>query len=108
MIFGSKNEAGFLKWKWIQSLPIGTHFVTRRMKPREVGKIIAIQPNRAKKGVCKAEVISCVKHIHSATADLGSEARLENFLTFEGLVNYFRLRKEDINDSFRIELKKVV
>ena len=50
MIFGSKDEQGVPAYELVAS---GEKTVTRRLKPKKVGSIIAVQPARATKSVCK-------------------------------------------------------
>jgi len=49
MIFSSKNEAGEPAYELIAR---GVKTVTRRLKPKRVGSIMAVQPARATKAVC--------------------------------------------------------
>ena len=50
MIFGSKNEQGVPAYELVAS---GIKRVTRRLKPKRVGSVIAVQPARATKAVCQ-------------------------------------------------------
>jgi hypothetical protein len=111
MIFCSKNEFGVVKADWIASLPANAGFVTRRVKPLEVGKVVAVCPNRGKKQVCKARVVSCM--IHNQWLEEGDESTLteeairEGFTTAIGWMNWYPAHKIDINQTFRIEMERI-
>jgi hypothetical protein len=114
VIFCSVNESGRKKSNWIKSLPIGARFVTRRLKPLLVGKVVAIQPGRGKKAVAHAKVIFCQKRddwdwsgVRHPLFDYEQEVYLEGFRTWQGLLNYFSNHEINIFDTWRIELEKV-
>jgi hypothetical protein len=104
MIFQSRNESRRKKYDWIMSLPVGAYFVTRRLKPVKVGKVIAIQPGRGKKAGCWAEVLSCERHKEIYNL---YEIILEGFRTEKGLLDYFIQHKIDIDKTYRILMRKV-
>jgi len=119
MIFCAKNEEGTPTWKLIQD---GTKTVTRRIKPISVGKVLAVQPGRAKKAVGYIKVISCE---HSGVwlermfrewcsgscrdckkrmnKGLQTEAHKEGFDHWCNLVNYFIMHETRIDDTYRVE-----
>ena len=100
-----------VKAGWIASLPVGTRFVTRRSKPKEVGKVVAVCSNRGKKQVCKARVISCM--IHNQWLEEGDESTLteeairEGFKTEVAWLAWYPAHKIDINQTFRIEMERI-
>ena len=117
MIFISKNEDGILAW---QSILDDKKTVTRRFKPEPVGSIRAVCPGRGKFQVCKIFINSNEKHTdwyekvikpidneHCKHLLLRWEAEKEGFRTWEGLLNWFNQRKEDINKTIRIAFMKV-
>lgn len=115
MIFAAKNEEGTPTWRLVFK---GKKTVTRRMKPVSVGKILAIQPGRGKKQVCKMQVKSCIPHmlimkaleafpIRYREIWMKKEAHKEGFLTWEGLLSYFKGKHIDIDKTWRIEFKKI-
>lgn len=111
MIFCSRNEDGEPAWKLIID---GRKTVTGRLKPIAVGKILAVQPNRAKKAVCKIKVISCIPETDWIFSMKGlnllseltllNEANLEGFDTWDGLIAWFSNHKPLIrlDDTYRI------
>jgi hypothetical protein len=117
LIFISKNESGELAWKLI----LENHKrVTRRLKPVEVGKVIAVCPGRGVNQVCKVKVISCIKHIdwvqsHNSSLgnslftneDCNEEAKKEGFNSWEGLMSWFNKNKINIFNTYRIEFELI-
>jgi hypothetical protein len=111
MIFIAKNEDGIPTWKLALQ---GKKTVTRRMKPLDVGKEFAIQPGRGKFAVCRALVISCFNswdHWTEHKADIcnykKSEANLEGFNTWHGLMQFFEKNQIQFIDTYRIEYELV-
>jgi hypothetical protein len=111
LIFTAKNENGEYTWKLVDS---GKKKTTSRVKPVAVGKMVAIQPGRGKRAVCKKKVISCMnrlEHSHQAMAQpefnliawKQKEAELEGFLTWDGLMRYFQDHKLNFMELYRIE-----
>ena len=117
MIFCSKNENGEPAWKLIQE---GNKIVTRRLKPVDVGKIIAIQPNRCKKAIGHIKVVSCMLHqtwLRSYVPDglywteenltakkiMDDEAKREGFLSYHGLRAWLYSHGISEMDTYRIE-----
>lgn len=86
MIFISKNEQGIPAWKLILE---GKKTVTRRIKPVEVGKSIAVCPGRGKCAVCRIKVISCVDEEKwqdkYAATEFQREAEREGFALWDSL-----------------------
>ena len=116
MIFCSKNEDEVPAWELVLK---GKKTVTRRKKPLEVGKVFAVQPNRCKKAVCRAKVISCVKHLEWSDKNtpfdrskyykiLKDEAHKEGFEEWIGLLDWFDTRNIDINETYRIEFEVIL
>jgi len=134
MIFSSKNERGVCKAAWIASLPIGAHFVTRRIRPEPVGAVRAVQPGRGKKAVAFGKVVSCEPHstwlakaivrlkntfhfkpnskfepakaIEMVDALYAADAALEGFETWSGLCAWFVDHGIEMNDCWRLEFEK--
>lgn len=115
MIFVAKNEEGTPTYKLVQS---GKKKTTSRVKSIAIGKIVTIQPGRGKKAVCKRKVISCMnrlEHYHQSMTQPGfnltawkqKEAKLEGFLTYDGLIRYFKEHKLNFMDLYRIEFEKI-
>lgn len=107
MIFNSKNENGIPAWKQVL---LETKTVTRRLKPIEIGKIRAVQPNRAKKAVGYIEILDCRQetYVGQGIEDIQEEAKKEGFLTWNGLENWFREKYGTPNITvYRIEFKKI-
>lgn len=115
MIFIAKNEEGIPSWKLIQ---LGQKTVTRRIKPMPIGKDFAICPGRGKFAICRAEVTDCIPHQkwiikksfyltepNDAVDILENEARKEGFTSWLGLINWFKEKKINIDDLYRIEFK---
>lgn len=50
VIFSERNEAGIPLWHLVW---LGTKTITRRKKPVEAGKLIAVQPARCHAAICK-------------------------------------------------------
>jgi len=114
MIFCSKNEKGELAADLVMQ---GRKTVTRRLKPIEVGKIRAVQPNRCKKGIGYIRVLSCMKHenwlIDEVSknkyylTELCEEARREGFTSWYSIIQWFGAHKINIDDTYRIEFEVV-
>lgn len=109
MIFCSKNEEGTPAWELVLS---GDKKVTRRAKPQPVGAIRAVQPNRGKEAVGYIKITDCRKHSDCFPSGMGAvmeekEARREGFNTWEGLMQWFRDKKIDINNTYRIGFQLV-
>lgn len=111
MIFIAKNEGGIPTWGLAQT---GRKTVTRRIKPLPVGKEFAIQPGRGCFAVCRARVVSCVNsldHWHLHKSDIchykESEAHLEGFVSWRGLMQFFEKNKIQFMDTFRIEFEVI-
>ena len=127
MIFASVNEKGEPAWKLVLE---GRKTVTRRSKPKAVGKVFGDQPGRGKKAVCRAKVISCIKHIAWLKKEedtsifvfgraqeplrasylksrLEDEAHREGFESWQGLLDWFDKHKIDINNTWRIQIRRV-
>lgn len=116
VIFISCNENNEPAWFLILD---GRKTVTRRLKPMPVGKEFAVCPGRGKKAVCRARVISCMKHEdwldhitpyrdlsgHQFKDELEKEAHLEGFESWAGLLAWFDKHKIDIKKTWRIEFK---
>ena len=110
MIFCAKNEDGVSTYDLTLR---GIKDITRRPKPLEVGKTYAIQPGRGKKSGGRFRCIDVMSHnewvetfivgksIGVANDRMKFEARREGFLTWMGLIYYFRDHGKDINDMFR-------
>lgn len=113
MIFVSKNEDGVPAWELILK---DEKTVTRRLKPVEVGKIIAVCPGRGKFAVCKAKVLSCEedefwqeRQIREAAGNWWTEeAHKEGFKTWDGLWEWIRgHHKGPLPKMYRIEFEAV-
>ena len=111
MIFIAKNEKGTPTWKLALQ---GKKKVTRRMKPLPVGKEFAVQPGRGKFAVCRGRVVSCVNsldHWHGHKGDIcsykESEAHLEGFISWDGLMQFFGKNKIQFVDTYRIEYELI-
>ena len=116
MIFIAKNEKGEPSWKLILE---GKKTVTRRVKPLPVGKDFAICPGRGKFAVCRAKVVSCVKHedwVDAIWKDIGfkelqikldEDAVKEGFDKWLSLYNWFENRGVKLIDLYRIEFEKL-
>lgn len=115
MIFIAKNEEGIPSWKLIQ---LNQKTVTRRLKPLYCGKEFAVQPGRGKLAICRAEVTDCIPHQkwmiknslfltepNDAVQILNNEAHKEGFGSWAGLMNWFKERGINIDDTYRIEFK---
>jgi len=114
MIFIAKNENGEPSWKLIQE---GKKDVTRRIKPLPVGKEFAVQPGRGKFAVCRARVVSCVRHedwvesiwrtitFKELQIKLDEEAKREGFDKWLSLYNWFENRNILLIDLYRIEFE---
>lgn len=74
-----------------------------------MGKVFAVQPNRGKKAVCYARVISCFRTPDFACYrfDPHKEAKKEGFKTYDGLLNFFAEKNINIMDTYRIEFEVV-
>ena len=116
MIFASVNEDGVPAWKQVLSR---VKTVTRRLKPLAVGKEFAVQPGRGKKSVCRAVVVSCLRHdtwrkqmLYRANTRVWSdilldEARLEGFVSYNGLLDWLESKNVDADKTYRIEFELV-
>lgn len=114
MIFASRNEKGELAADLVMAR---RKTVTRRTKPVAVGKIIAVQPGRTKKGIGHVKVISCelhrswwfyLKESECVTqSDLDREAQAEGFETWDGLMKWFEVHKIQVAEIYRIEFELV-
>jgi hypothetical protein len=108
VIFAAKNEENIPSWKLVLS---GDKTVTRRLKPIQVGKIVAVQPGRRKKAVCYVKVKSCVSHLNwiwNQHNELDNEeAHKEGFQTAKGLLNWFEKKGILIEDTWRIEFELI-
>jgi hypothetical protein len=116
MIFISKNEDGEPAWKLIMD---GHKTVTRRLKPVDVGKILAVQPGRGKKAVGYIKIISCIPETEWVFALKGlnldneltllQEANREGFGCWQSLIAWFSNHKPLIrlDDTYRIEFELV-
>jgi hypothetical protein len=116
MIFCAKNEDGIPTWKLVLE---GKKTVTRRLKPISIGKEFAIQPKRGKKAIARGKVIKCEPHTDFRdrnkwffkehylldVPDFDIEAYREGFKTWQGLLNWFKEHKIDINNTYRIEFE---
>ena len=114
MIFVAKNEKGESTYQLVLDK---TKTVTRRMKPMDVGKEFAVQPGRGKPAVCRAVVIdcmNCMEHFHKFCNDMGSiadykesEAHLEGFGSWQGLMLWFKDHDVNFAETYRIEFKVI-
>lgn len=114
MIFAAKNENGIPTWKLAKEKK---KTVTRRLNPLCVGKDFAIQPGRGKFAVCRGEVISCVnsyRHLMATTTNwevdldwMKKEAKLEGYLYWKTVVDFFKKRGIDWLDTFRIKFEVI-
>ena len=111
MIFIAKNEDGEPTWKLALE---GKKTVTRRLKAMPVGKEFPIQPGRGKFAVCRARVVSCVNSLDHWKEHKGdichykeSEAHLEGFNSWRGLMRFFEKKEIQFKDTFRIEFERV-
>jgi hypothetical protein len=86
MIFISKNEKGIPAWKLILE---GRKTVTRRLKPIEVGKSVAVCPGRGKFAVCRIKILSCMDaeewDAKYAKTEFQREAEKEGFALWDSL-----------------------
>lgn len=135
MIFCSKNEKDVPAWQLILE---GKKTVTRRLKPVKEGSILAVQPNRGKKQVCKIRVLRCEPHpvayqrlidesiqkgkklskrslgdflasIFGFTLDLlDEEAKKEGFSDYMYLWLWLHNHGIDIEKTYRIEFERVI
>ena len=97
MIFISRNEDGVPAWQLVID---GKKTVTRRLKPVDVGKFVAVQPGRGKKAVCLVRITRCERHLdwlartHNDEVPLADrlekEARLEGFSCWNRLAEWFQ------------------
>ena len=116
MIFCSRNEKGEPAWKLILD---GRKTVTRRLKPVEPGKILAVCPNRCKRAVGHIKVISCDKSINHfintccQDSDVTierwkqKESSLEGFESWDYLRRWLAKKDIELMDTFRIEFKLI-
>jgi len=115
MIFSSVNEDGIPAWKLVLE---GKKTVTRRSRPKTVGKDYAIQPHRTSKAIGRFMVTDCETHVEwlrrlvrergfIGLGDLQREAELEGLNSWESLESYFTKSKIDINKTYRIEFIKL-
>lgn len=115
MIFCSRNERGELAADLVMA---GRKTVTRRMKPVEIGKVLAVQPGRGKKALEHVKVISChnslfwwqcnyVRHIHRIHEFKNEEAAREGFETWDGLCRWLEEHKIQMAETYRIEFELV-
>jgi len=113
LIFVAKNEAGVPTWELAKNKK---KRVTSRVKPMAVGKDFAIQPGRGKYAVCRAKVVSCENRLEhykrtchgvSLPAWKWQEAKLEGFLSWDGLMRYFQQHEINFMDLYRIEFNLV-
>ena len=116
MIFAAKNEKGEPTWKLALE---EKKDITRRLEPLPVGKEFAIQPGRGKFAVCRAVVVSCIKHeewvntfwnnstYKELLKELEKEAKREGFTKWINVYKYFYDRKIYLKDLFRVEFKLV-
>ena len=111
MIFASQNERGELAADLVMAR---RKTVTRRSKPVAVGKVLAVQPGRGKKGIGHIRVVSCMTHLvwvapvnNGRTDMFAKEAKKEGFITWGGLLLWFHIHKIKIEDTFRIEFEVV-
>ena len=109
------KEDGIPSWKLVQ---LNQKTVTRRLKPIPVGKDFAICPGRGKFAICRAEVMDCIPHQkwiikkslfltepNDAVKILENEAHKEGFGSWGGLLNWFKEKGINIDDTYRIEFK---
>lgn len=112
MIFCSKNEAGVAAWKLVLE---GKKTVTRRIRPLQAGKIVAVQPSRKRKAVAKICVLSCIPESRwlrslprkGRERALGLEAKREGFHTWVGLRKWLDGHNKERKPLYRIEFIKV-
>jgi tricorn protease-like protein len=110
MIFSAKNEKNIPTWKLVLT---DKKTVTRRLKSIKVGKIIAVQPGRGKKAVCKIQVLSCIRHeiwwvrLPTGNKQFTDEAEKEGFYTWHSLMEWFASKKIDPFDTYRIEFERI-
>jgi len=114
MIFIAKNEDDIPSWKLAVD---GKKTVTRRVKPIVVGKTFAIQPGRGKFAICRARVTTvCLSmdHYQKYAWDTGnifdyknSEAKLEGFNSWDGLMKFLQDKNIQFKDTFRIEFEVI-
>jgi len=117
MIFCSKNEKGEYAWRLVLD---GRKTVTRRLKPKKVGSIVAVQPLRGRKAVGYIKIINCFEHhdwykqldiVSFKQSDfektLLNESHKEGFNSWDGLMKWFKDHKICIDDCFRIEFELV-
>ena len=110
MIFCSRNEKGEDAWRLVLD---DKKTVTRRLKPLEKGKIVAVQPNRGKKAVGYIKIKHCCTHYYwdelfpRNITDLNKEAEREGFGSWLSLLEWFQDNHIRIEDTFRIEFELV-
>lgn len=116
MIFVSKNEDGELAWHLIM---VGRKTVTRRLKPVDVGKIVAVCPGRGKKAIVHIKILDCRPHkvwyrrtIENAPLGenqlrLQAEAEKEGFGSWMGLCDWLIGHGVDLFKTYRIEFKLI-
>jgi len=121
MIFCSINERGEDAWYLVIN---GRKTVTRRLKPVEVGKVFAVQPNRGRKAVGYIKVRSCMLHQTwlrayvpggnywtegdaLAKKIMDDEAKREGFLGYQGFRAWLYSHGIDILKTYRISFEYV-
>jgi len=108
MIFCSKNEYEIPAWQLILE---GKKTVTRRTKPVEIGRSVAVQPGRGKKAVCRIKVLSCIDadewdKKHAAT-EFQKEAEKEGFEFWDSLWEWIENKYgKPFPKLWRIEFKR--
>lgn len=121
MIFNSVNEKGEKKIDKIMAMKPGETMVTRRLKPIPVEKMVAAQPNRGARQVCKIRIKACMRHMdwisklhfdndgagHLFRCALEEEAHREGFLSWHGLLAWLKTKGIDVRDTWRMEFEKI-
>ncbi len=108
MIFISKNEEGTPAWKLILE---GKKTVTRRIKPVEVGKSVAVCPGRGKFAVCRIKILSCEDaeewDLEHAATEFQKEAEREGFKLWDSLWEFIGKKYGyPLPKMYRIEFQK--
>ena len=123
MIFSSMNEDGIPTWKLVME---GKKTVTRRTRPIEIGKILAVQPKRGAKAICHIKILKCQddakwqtyayltltimdKYFGEIDEEiLAREAMKEGFHSWKGLWKWIETHYGKIPDKlYRIEFVKI-
>lgn len=116
MIFASVNEKGERKVDKILAMKPKDIMVTSRIMPIEVGKVVAVQPGRGKKSVCKIMVVSCEHRgdhfLRTWNRGIArhwgiTEANLEGFVSWKGFAMWLLSHGFCWTDLYRISFVKL-